>query len=90
MTYFWIGTIVALVVIISIPFYRVMFGPTVFDRLLAISAIGAKTIGLVCAFGALYGRFDMFVDIALAYAILNFVGMLAIAKYFAGRHFENK
>lgn len=90
MAYFWTGTIVALVVIISIPFYRVVFGPTIFDRLLAISAIGAKTIGLVCAFGFLYDRFDMFVDIALAYAILNFVGTLAVAKYFAGKRLETK
>lgn len=82
---FWIAATVVLVAIILIPFYRVAMGPTVFDRLLAISAMGAKTIGLVCLFGFLYGRFDMFVDIAIAYAILNFIGSLAVAKFFSVR-----
>ncbi len=80
---FWTATIVVLVTIILIPFYRVWAGPTVFDRLLAISAMGAKTIALICVFGFLYGRIDMFLDIAIAYAILNFIGGLAIAKYFS-------
>lgn len=81
---FWTATTVALVAIVLIPFYRVATGPTLFDRLLAISAMGAKTIGLVCMFGFLYGRLDMFIDIALAYAILNFIGGIAVAKYFGG------
>lgn len=80
---FWTGTAIALVVIILIPFYRVAVGPSLFDRLLAISVMGAKTIGLVCVFGFLYGRLDMFIDIALAYAMLNFIGGLAVARYFS-------
>ncbi len=79
--FFTVATI-ALVGIILLPFYRVVRGPTVFDRLLAIGAMGAKTIGLVCMFGFLYGRFDMFADIALAYAVLNFIAGIAVAKYF--------
>lgn len=74
---------VALVFIVMIPFYRAVAGPTVFDRLLAISAIGGKTIALICFFGILFGRLGMFIDIALAYAILNFVGGIAIAEYFS-------
>ncbi len=46
-----------------------------------ISAIGTKTITLVLLFGLIYGRLDMFVDISLGYAILNFVGVIAMAKY---------
>lgn len=87
---FFVVTMVALVIIILIPFYRVAVGPTVFDRLLAIGAMGAKTIGLVCLFGFLYERFDMFADIALAYAILNFIGGVAVAKYFVSPSVENK
>lgn len=78
---FFLSATVALIVIISLPLYRVFRGPTVFDRMLAISAIGSKTIGLICFFGILFGRLDMFMDIALAYAILNFIGGIAIAKY---------
>jgi multicomponent Na+:H+ antiporter subunit F len=73
---------VALTIIIVIPFYRVVAGPTLFDRLLGVGAIGTKTIVLICLVGILYGRLDMFIDITLAYAILNFVTNIAIAKYF--------
>ena len=79
---FFITVTVSLVVIIALPLFRVLSGPTVFDRLLAISAMGSKTIGLICFFGVLFGRLDMFVDIALAYAILNFIGGIAVARYF--------
>ena len=74
--------IVLVVVIISIPFYRVVRGPTVFDRLLAIGAIGGKIIALILLFGLLFERLEMFVDIALGYAILNFIGGIAMAEYF--------
>ncbi|HVR34896.1 MAG TPA: monovalent cation/H+ antiporter complex subunit F [Methylomirabilota bacterium] len=82
MNTFLLTITIGLVGIILIPFYRVVRGPTVFDRLLAMGAMGAKTIALICLIGLLYGRLDMFVDIALAYAILNFIGGIAMAKYF--------
>ena len=78
---------VTVVVVISLSFYRVVYGPSVFDRLLAIGAIGSKTIGLICLVGLLYNRLEMFIDIALAYAILNFITGIAVAKYF-GRRIE--
>jgi multicomponent Na+:H+ antiporter subunit F len=62
--------------------YRVVVGPTVFDRLVGLAGIGTKTILLLILIGALYGRLDMVVDIALGYALLNFVAALASAKYF--------
>jgi len=73
---------VALAVIIVIPGYRVIVGPTLFDRLLGAGAIGSKTVVLICLVGVIFERLDMFVDIAVGYAILNFIGNLAIAKYF--------
>ncbi|MBI4417909.1 MAG: pH regulation protein F [Ignavibacteriales bacterium] len=69
-------------VIILIPFYRVLKGPTVFDRLLGAGAIGAKTMVIICLIGFIYKRVDMFVDITLAYAVLNFIGIIAVSKYF--------
>ncbi len=69
-------------VVLILPFYRVYKGPTVFDRLLGAAAVGSKTIALILLFGLLYGRLEFFVDIALAYAVLNFLVVLAIAKYF--------
>jgi multicomponent Na+:H+ antiporter subunit F len=73
---------VVLALIIVIPAYRVAVGPTLFDRLLGAGAIGTKTVVLICLVGVMFDRLDMFVDIAVAYAILNFIGNLAIAKYF--------
>lgn len=68
-------------VVLLLPFYRVYKGPTIFDRLLGAAAIGTKTITLVLLFGIVYERMDMFVDISLGYATLNFVGVIAMAKY---------
>jgi multicomponent Na+:H+ antiporter subunit F len=65
------------------PFVRVVQGPTVFDRLLGAGAIGTKTLVLILLLGHLFGRLDMFIDIALAYSILNFISSLIIAKYFS-------
>ena len=79
---FFLYLAIVLSVIITLPFYRVLKGPTIFDRLLGASAIGTKTLVLVCLIGFLYGRIEMFVDIALAYAILNFIGLIAVARYF--------
>lgn len=70
------------VIAILIPFYRLAVGPTVFDRLLSVGAIGAKSIVLILLIGLLFDRLSMFIDIALAYAILNFIGGVAMAEYF--------
>ena len=75
-----------LVFIILVPFYRVLKGPTVFDRLLGVGAIGTKTLVIICLVGYVFGRIDMFIDIALAYAILNFISAIAISEYFKSRH----
>ena len=61
--------------------YRVAVGPTSFDRLVAVNVIGTKTAVLLVVIGTGFGRLDMFVDFALAYALLNFVGSLAVARY---------
>jgi multicomponent Na+:H+ antiporter subunit F len=83
MELFFIYAAIVLTVIIIIPFYRVVKGPTVFDRLLGASAIGTKTLVLILLLGLLFKRLEMFIDIALAYAVLNFISTLIIAKYFS-------
>lgn len=79
---FFVVLAVVLAVIIVLPAYRVVVGPTLFDRLLGAGAIGTKTLVLICLVGVIFDRLDMFIDITVAYAILNFIGNLAIAKYF--------
>jgi multicomponent Na+:H+ antiporter subunit F len=65
-----------------ISLYRGVVGPTVLDRLIGANAIGSKTTVLLILIGLIYKRVDMFVDIALAYALLNFIAVLAASRYF--------
>ena len=71
--------------IMVLPLYRAVFGPTVLDRLVGVNAIGSKTTVLLILIGLIYGRLDMFVDIALTYALLNFIAVLAASRYFQKR-----
>jgi multicomponent Na+:H+ antiporter subunit F len=73
---------IILAIAVIIPFYRVLVGPTIYDRILGAGIIGTKTIVLISLLGFLFGRIEMFIDIALAYALLNFIGVIAVAKYF--------
>lgn len=78
---FFLHLSLVLTVIIFIPLYRIVRGPTIFDRMLGTGAIGTKTMVLILTIGYAYNRPDMFIDIALAYAVLNFIGIIAIAKF---------
>lgn len=82
MNQFFLAVGILLGIALLLPFYRVMQGPTLFDRLLGASAVGSKTITMVLLLGFLFNRVDMFIDISMGYAILNFVGVVAMAKYF--------
>ncbi|MBU0653372.1 MAG: pH regulation protein F [Proteobacteria bacterium] len=78
---FFLHFSLVLTVIIFIPLYRVVKGPTIFDRMLGAGAIGTKTMVLILTIGFAYNRLDMFIDITLAYAVLNFIVIIAIAKF---------
>ena len=84
----YIGAAIALSMTAMVFMYRVAVGPTVFDRLLGLGGVGTKALLLLVLIGAIYGRLDMFIDLAIGYALLNFVGTLAAAKYFEGRPVE--
>ena len=71
-----------LCILMFLSLYRAIRGPTVLDRLIGVNAIGSKTTTLLIFIGLIYRRVDMFVDIALAYAMLNFIAVLAASKYF--------
>ena len=74
-----------LAVLIVLYLYRVVRGPTIFDRMLGLNGISTKAIILVVVIGTVYDRVDVFVDISTGYALLNLVGALAIAKYLEQR-----
>ena len=61
---------------------RVIGGPTVLDRIVGVNMIGAKTTVVLLLIGLIYENMSMFVDIALAYALLNFIATLGACKYF--------
>jgi multicomponent Na+:H+ antiporter subunit F len=78
---FFLGAALFLSFLILASLIRVVFGPAIFNRIVAINVVGTKTVVLLVLIGMIHGRVDMFVDIALAYALLNFIGTLAAAKY---------
>lgn len=77
-----IGVAATLALAMGLSLYRVLAGPTIFDRLTGLSLIGTKAIILLLLLGLLSGRIDAFVDIAMAYALISLVGTLTLAKYF--------
>ncbi|MEE9233086.1 MAG: monovalent cation/H+ antiporter complex subunit F [Nitrospirales bacterium] len=85
MTSFFLSVLIILAILILVYLYRVIQGPTVFDRVLGLSGISTKAIILLIVIGTVYGRVDMFVDISTGYALLNVVGALAIAKFLEKR-----
>lgn len=79
---FLLGAGLYLSLLSFISLYRAVVGPTVGDRLIGVNAIGSKTTVLLIIIGFLFDNVSMFVDIALAYALLNFIAVLAASKYF--------
>ena len=73
---------VIICLLLSIPLYRTIVGPTILDRILGVNAIGTKTTALLIMIGFIFKRVDMFIDIALAYAFLNFIAVIAASRYF--------
>ncbi len=69
-------------------FHRLVVGRTPYDRLLAAGAIGTNAIVLLAMMGFLFERPDMFVDLALTYALLNFIGTVAVGKYLESRQHQ--
>jgi len=60
---------------------RALLGPTVYDRVLAVNAFGTKTVLLIAVLGFLTERPE-FLDLALVYALINFIRTIAVLKFF--------
>ena len=80
----WFAIIMgASLLVLMVPIlYRIIMGPTGFDRILGVNVIGTKTAVILVIIGTLFDRVDMFVDFAIAYALLNFVGAIVVSRYF--------
>ena len=74
------GILLAMILVLI----RLIKGPTLYDRVLAVNSFGTHTVLLIGVVGFWNGRPD-FLDIALLYALINFVGTIAILKFFRYR-----
>lgn len=68
--------------------YRIAKGPTPADRMVAIDILGLIVVA-ICAIIALFLRESFFMDITITFALLSFVGSIALAKYLEGRSLDD-
>jgi multicomponent Na+:H+ antiporter subunit F len=75
--------IAAFVIVLAavLALYRVFAGPYVFNRILAVNVLGTKTVMILILVGFICGRPDIFLDIAIVYALINFITVLAFLRY---------
>lgn len=85
--WFYLGASLALLVAMSMILARLLAGPTLYDRTLAVNSFGTKTVLFLCMFGFIIDRSDG-VDIALLYALINFISTIAILKFFRYRSLD--
>jgi multicomponent Na+:H+ antiporter subunit F len=77
----FVAAALAILATMAMALARALLGPTVYDRILAVNMFGTKTVLLIAVVGFMTGRPD-FLDLALVYALINFVGILAVLKFF--------
>ena len=85
---FYVATISILISFILV-LIRLFLGPTLYDRVLALNAFGTLAVLMISIVGFLFGRPD-FLDIALLYALLNFIGTIAILKFLRYKEIGDK
>ncbi|MDP4652033.1 MAG: monovalent cation/H+ antiporter complex subunit F [Haliea sp.] len=68
---------IAILVTMALALTRALLGPSVYDRVLAVNMFGTKTVLLITVMAFMMGRTD-FLDLALAYALINFIGVMAV------------
>ena len=85
---FYVATISILISFVLV-LIRLFLGPTLYDRVLALNAFGTLAVLMISVLGFLFGRPD-FLDIALLYALLNFIATIAILKFFRYKQIGDK
>lgn len=77
----FVAATVGILVSMTLALVRALLGPTVYDRVMAVNTFGTKTVLLIAVLGFLTERPE-FLDVALAYALINFIGTIAVLKFF--------
>lgn len=74
--------IAAIIIVVAavLVLFRLLKGPRIYDRVLALNVIGTKTVVLIAVFGYMVDR-PAYLDLALVYALINFLGTIAFLKY---------
>jgi len=75
-----IAATIAILVVMIMAIIRAIMGPTLFDRILAVNMFGTKTVLLISILGFLMGRPE-FLDIAIVYALINFISIIGVLRY---------
>ena len=83
MTGLWIIPAIILVMLILLAMVRLFAGPTSPDRVVAFDSVNTLTVALMVILGIFFGEL-FFVEVAIVYALLSFVGTLFISKYLGG------
>jgi multicomponent Na+:H+ antiporter subunit F len=82
MNTFLLAIAILIAVLTAICLYRVAVGRTIFDRVISAGLAGTNGVILLVLIGFLYHRIDMFIDIAIVYALLNFMMVIMLSRYF--------
>ena len=82
MSSFLLGITIFIAILTAVSLYRVAVGKTIFDRIIATGLVGTNGFILLTLIGFIFERIDMFVDLAIAYALLNFIIVIVLGKYF--------
>lgn len=81
MSSLFLGIAILVALLTAVGLYRVAIGRTIFDRIIAVSLVGTNGFILLVVIGFIYNRIDLFVDIAITYALLNFIMAVVMGKY---------
>jgi multicomponent Na+:H+ antiporter subunit F len=75
---------IATLITMALALVRALLGPSIYDRILAANMFGTKTVLLLSVAAFLAGRPD-FLDLALVYALINFIGVIAVLEFIRER-----
>lgn len=83
----FLAAAIAILVAMALALVRAFMGPTLYDRILSVNVFGTKTVLFIAILGFLMGRPE-FLDIALVYALINFVAIIAVLRFFEYKQLE--
>ncbi len=76
-----LASIIAILFVMCLALLRAAIGPSIYDRILAVNMFGTKTVLFIAVLGFLSGRPD-FLDIAMVYALVNFISIIGVLRFF--------